>query len=79
MLKNSDPWFLALHDEQQTKIPKLISELLEKEGVAFDINGYRDAPPGTSMDRCDRRIEISFVCCLGWTGHTTTSNLILIN
>jgi|TARA_B100002019_G_scaffold142910_1_gene123165 phosphoserine aminotransferase len=45
-LKIIDPWFLALHDEQQTKIPKLISELLEIEGVAFDINGYRDAPPG---------------------------------
>ena len=45
-LKIIDPWFLALHKEQQTKIPKLISELLEIEGVAFDINGYRDAPPG---------------------------------
>ena len=45
-LKIIDPWFLALHEEQRTKIPKLISELLEIEGVAFDINGYRDAPPG---------------------------------
>lgn len=48
-LKIIDPWFLALHDEQQTKIPKLISELLEIEGVAFDINGYRDAPPGLRL------------------------------
>ena len=48
-LKITDPWFLALHDEQQAKIPKLISELLEKEGVAFDINGYRDAPPGLRL------------------------------
>ena len=48
-LKITDPWFLALHDEQQTTIPKLISELLEREGVAFDINGYRDAPPGLRL------------------------------
>ena len=48
-LKITDPWFLALHDEQQTAIPKLISELLEREGVAFDINGYRDAPPGLRL------------------------------
>ena len=48
-LKITDPWFLGLHDEQQTTIPKLISELLEREGVAFDINGYRDAPPGLRL------------------------------
>ena len=41
-----DPWFTALPAERQAGIPKRIEALLEAEGVAYDINGYRDAPPG---------------------------------
>jgi phosphoserine aminotransferase len=41
-----DPWFLGLDPDVQAAIPKKIDALLEKEGVAYDINGYRDAPPG---------------------------------
>tara|TARA_B100000029_G_scaffold65193_1_gene58284 strand:- start:4802 stop:5725 length:924 start_codon:yes stop_codon:yes gene_type:complete len=48
-LKIIDPWFLNLQNDHQGAIPKQISELLEKEGVAFDINGYRDAPPGLRL------------------------------
>ena len=41
-----DPWFLSLAPDGQAAIPKKIDALLEKEDVAYDINGYRDAPPG---------------------------------
>ena len=33
------------HDEQAAFAGKIV-KLLEKEGVAFDIGAYRDAPPG---------------------------------
>jgi phosphoserine aminotransferase len=41
-----DPTFAGLsEDAQQEKLKKLTS-LLDKEGVAYDIAGYRSAPPG---------------------------------
>ncbi|MEQ8391690.1 MAG: phosphoserine transaminase [Thalassospira sp.] len=45
-IKIIDPWGLALPVDQQAMLPKKISQLLEAENVALDINGYRDAPPG---------------------------------
>ena len=32
--------------DAQAEVPKRLAAKLEKEKVAFDINGYRDAPPG---------------------------------
>ena len=45
-LKIVAPWVAKLDAEKQAAVPKKIVALLEKEGVAFDIDGYRDAPPG---------------------------------
>jgi phosphoserine aminotransferase len=45
-LKIVDPWFTALDDKAQADVAKSIAGLLEGEGVALDINGYRDAPAG---------------------------------
>ena len=45
-LKITEDWFVQLSEEdQQTKV-KEINSLLEKEGVAYDINAYRTAPAG---------------------------------
>jgi phosphoserine aminotransferase len=45
-LKVADPAVTALTAEAQADFAKKLASLLEKEGVALDIGGYRDAPPG---------------------------------
>jgi len=41
-----DPWFTSLPDDEQAKTAKAMVSKLEGEGVAYDINAYRAAPPG---------------------------------
>ena len=45
-LKVVDPDVTALSDDDQAAFAKKIADLLDKEGVANDIAGYRDAPAG---------------------------------
>jgi phosphoserine aminotransferase len=45
-LKIVDRDIAALPPAEQAKVAAGIASLLEKEGVAFDIASYRDAPPG---------------------------------
>ena len=48
-LKVVDPSITALHSDRQTALIKDLVKLLAEEGVASDIAGYRDAPPGLRL------------------------------
>jgi phosphoserine aminotransferase len=45
-LKVVDPKITALPEKAQADFAKKLASVLEKEGVALDVGGYRDAPPG---------------------------------
>jgi phosphoserine aminotransferase len=45
-LRITSPWFTSLAPDAQAEAAKGVAALLEKQGVAFDIGAYRDAPPG---------------------------------
>ena len=48
-LKVVDPKVGALDAAAQADFAKKLASLIEKEGVALDIGGYRDAPPGLRL------------------------------
>jgi phosphoserine aminotransferase len=41
-----DPWFTAMEKADRAATAKKLSALLDAEGVAYDINSYKAAPPG---------------------------------
>jgi phosphoserine aminotransferase len=45
-LKIVAPWFQKLDEANQAKAAKRVAAVLEDENVAYDIDGYRDAPAG---------------------------------
>ena len=38
-------WFDSLSEDERAAVPGKIYKMLEAEGVGYDFNGYRDAPP----------------------------------
>jgi len=65
-LKVVDPVVTRLSADDQAAFAKNFAGLLEKEGVAYDIAHYRDAPPGLRI-WCGATAETSDVNALtGW-------------
>jgi phosphoserine aminotransferase len=59
-LKLVDDWFVRLALDAQRAFVKRLEALLDAEGVAYDIAGHRDAPPGLRL-WCGSTVERSDV------------------
>ncbi len=59
-LKITDDWFNGLADDNKIPFIKTMTKMLDQEGAAYDIAGYRDAPAGLRI-WCGATVEASDV------------------
>ena len=62
-LRVVDPTIAALPDDRQAAFAKSLASFLEKEGVAFDIGSYREAPAGLRI-WCGATVETADIQAL---------------
>lgn len=73
-LRVADPWFVGLDARAQGEVIQRLVGRLEEQGVAYDIAGYRDAPPGlrlwggATVERDDLEALLPW---LDWAWHAT--------
>ena len=72
-----DEWFIKHNEEDQRGVLKKLFSLLEKEGVANDINGYPKAPPsiriwgGSTVQNNDMKALLPWI---DWAYHSVKNN-----
>jgi phosphoserine aminotransferase len=75
-LKFADDAVRGLDEDGQNALVKQMASILEAEGAAFDVAGYRDAPPGLRI-WCGATVETADIEALGpwldWAFHEVTS------